>query len=117
MRELICTAIQDHVLLEFDYAALPVSHRVALVAALGLQLGVQDRKKLHDLVASAMSRKTPPARVELSPVLDVKVARMNQFTPKLLGVLKGQTWTDVDAKGHRSACARQPTLPAGSHGR
>jgi uncharacterized protein (DUF433 family) len=46
----------------------------AILAALGLQLGVQDRKKLHDLIASAMSRTKPPPRVELSPVLDVKVA-------------------------------------------
>src|SRR5207244_2446352 len=46
----------------------------AILAALGLQLGVQDRKKLHDLIAGAMSRTKPPPRVELSPVLDVKVA-------------------------------------------
>lgn len=46
----------------------------AVVAALGLHLVVQDRKKLHELIATAMSRAKPPARIELSPVLDVKVA-------------------------------------------
>ncbi len=46
------------------------------LALLGLQLGVEDRRKLHEVIARAMKGKKPPARVEVSPVLDLKLARV-----------------------------------------
>ena len=45
----------------------------AALAGLGLHLGIADRRKLHELIVSAMSRAKPPARVEVSPVLELKV--------------------------------------------
>ena len=43
----------------------------AVLAVLGVQLGVDDRRKLHDLVAGAMGPGRRPSRVEFSPVLEV----------------------------------------------
>ncbi len=46
------------------------------LAALGLHLVVDDRRKLHEVIARAMKGKKPPARIEVSPVLDLKLARV-----------------------------------------
>ncbi|MEZ4226793.1 MAG: DUF433 domain-containing protein [Polyangiaceae bacterium] len=46
------------------------------LAALGLHLVVDDRRKLHEVITRAMKGKKPPARVEMSPVLDLKLGRV-----------------------------------------
>jgi uncharacterized protein (DUF433 family) len=44
------------------------------LSLLGVQLGVDDRVKLHDVIGRAMGASTPPANVELGPVLEVRLA-------------------------------------------
>lgn len=46
------------------------------VALLGVQLGVDDRKKLHDVIAAAMAKRQRPDRIEISPVLEVRLDRL-----------------------------------------
>lgn len=46
------------------------------VSFLGIQLGVEDRKKLHDAIAVALAKRQPPARVEISPILEVRLDRL-----------------------------------------
>lgn len=46
------------------------------LVALGLHLVVDDRRKLHEIIAQAMKGKKPPARIEVSPVLDLKLGRV-----------------------------------------
>jgi uncharacterized protein (DUF433 family) len=43
---------------------------------LGIRLGIEDRRRLHDLIVRAMSRSKPPARIEWNPVLDVKLGHI-----------------------------------------
>lgn len=46
------------------------------LAMLGLHLLVEDRRRLHGVIARAMSERKPPTRVEVSPVLDLKLAQI-----------------------------------------
>jgi uncharacterized protein (DUF433 family) len=46
------------------------------LSLLGLQLGVDDRMKLHDLIGNAMAASKPPAKVDFGPVLEVKLGPM-----------------------------------------
>src|SRR5262245_6852948 len=46
------------------------------VSFLGFQLGVDDRKKLHDALAAAMAKRQRPSRVEISPVLELRLDRL-----------------------------------------
>jgi len=55
------------------------------VAVLGVQLGVEDRKKLHDVIASGMSKRQRPPRVEISPVLEVRLDRVASDAEGKLG--------------------------------
>src|SRR5580698_6125283 len=48
----------------------------AVLAVLGVQLGVDDRRKLYGVVAAAMGERRPPATAEISPVLEVKLDRV-----------------------------------------
>jgi uncharacterized protein (DUF433 family) len=48
----------------------------ALLAVLGITLGVDDRRKLHVIVAAAMGARRPLATAEMSPVLEVKLDRV-----------------------------------------
>jgi uncharacterized protein (DUF433 family) len=52
----------------------------AVLAVLGVQLGVDDRRKIHVVVAAAMSARRPPPRVEISPVLEVRLDRVTKDT-------------------------------------
>jgi uncharacterized protein (DUF433 family) len=45
-----------------------------LVALLGFQVGVDDRRRLHSLVEAAMKKRPTPKTIDLSPVTQVKVA-------------------------------------------
>ena len=47
-----------------------------VLAALGVQLGIDDRRRLHDLVARSLGGGRQPSRVEWSPVLEVRVDRV-----------------------------------------
>jgi len=46
------------------------------LAKLGLHLGIEDRRMLHGVIAGAMSGRKPPARIEMSPVLDLKLGEV-----------------------------------------
>jgi uncharacterized protein (DUF433 family) len=46
------------------------------LAMLGLHLGVEDRRRLHELVARGMSRPKPPERIEWTPVLELKIGKV-----------------------------------------
>src|SRR5580693_5466990 len=48
----------------------------AVLAVLGVQLGVDDRRKLHVVVAAAMGARRRPPRIEISPVLEVRLDRV-----------------------------------------
>src|SRR5580698_7830644 len=48
----------------------------AVLAVLGVQLGVDDRRKLHGVVATAMGKRRPLATAEISPVLEVRLDRI-----------------------------------------
>lgn len=55
-----------------------------LLALLGLQVSVDDRRRLHALVEGAMRKKPPPKTIALSPVTEVKVADVaEEMTDKL----------------------------------
>lgn len=45
------------------------------VAALGVELGVDDRKKLYRLIAGALAQRTPPKSIEFSAYLKVRLSR------------------------------------------
>jgi uncharacterized protein (DUF433 family) len=57
----------------FNFADLVYFDAVAL---LDVRFGVEDRKKLHALIASALSRERVPGRVEISPVLEIRLDRL-----------------------------------------
>jgi len=44
------------------------------VAALGVELGVDDRKRLYRLIAAALAERTPPESIELGAYLEVRLA-------------------------------------------
>ncbi len=57
----------------FNFADLVYFDAVAL---LNVQLGVDDRKKLYDLIAAALAAGRHPERVEMGPVLEVRLDRV-----------------------------------------
>jgi uncharacterized protein (DUF433 family) len=46
------------------------------LARLEVQLGVDDRRKLHDVIVMALATPRPPARVAFGPVLEVRLDRV-----------------------------------------
>jgi len=44
--------------------------------ALGIQFGVDERKSLHRKIDSALAEHRPPARIEVSPVLELRLDRV-----------------------------------------
>lgn len=44
------------------------------VAAFGVELGVDDRKKLYRLIVTALAERTPPRSIELGAYLELKLA-------------------------------------------
>jgi uncharacterized protein (DUF433 family) len=44
-----------------------------LLNLLGLKLGVDDRRKFHDVINAAMEQPRRPSRAEISPVLEVRL--------------------------------------------
>jgi uncharacterized protein (DUF433 family) len=57
----------------FDFADLVYFD---ILAVLGVQLAVDDRRKLYGVVAAAMGARRPPPRAEISPVLEVRLDRV-----------------------------------------
>lgn len=47
-------------------------------ARLGLQLGVPDRKRLYGLILAALRMTHPPERLEISPLLEVRLDRVTK---------------------------------------
>jgi uncharacterized protein (DUF433 family) len=60
------------------------------LALLGVQLGVDDRVKLHDLIGKAMASPKLPAKVDLGPVLEMKLAPMADAVRERLA--RFETW-------------------------
>jgi uncharacterized protein (DUF433 family) len=60
------------------------------LALLGVQLGVDDRVKLHDLIGKAMAAPKPPAKVDLGPVLEMKLGRVADEVRERLA--RFETW-------------------------
>jgi uncharacterized protein (DUF433 family) len=48
------------------------------VALLNVQFGVDDRRKLYKLIASALAGARPPSRVEMGPLLEVRLDRVTK---------------------------------------
>lgn len=46
------------------------------LALLEIQLGIDDRKKVYQLIAKALSRPGKPTNIEVSPVLELKLAKV-----------------------------------------
>jgi uncharacterized protein (DUF433 family) len=72
------------------------------IALLGVQLGVEDRKKLYSLIAKALRTTKPPSKVKISPVLEVKINRVAEEVGDKLG--RFESWkkklvTDDDILG------------------
>jgi uncharacterized protein (DUF433 family) len=81
----------------------------AVLAVLGVQLGVDDRRKLHDLVAGAMGAHRRPSRVEFSPVLEV---RLDRVAKDARGKLDGfETWKKKRVVIDESILGGEPTFP------
>jgi uncharacterized protein (DUF433 family) len=48
------------------------------VALLDVQFGVDDRKKLYGLISAALAKGQRPSRVEMSPVLEIRLDRVTK---------------------------------------
>ena len=59
----------------FGFAALVYFDAVAL---LNVQFGVDDRKKLYDLIAAALAKGRQPERLAMGPVLEVRLGRVTK---------------------------------------
>jgi uncharacterized protein (DUF433 family) len=60
------------------------------VAELGFDLGVEDRKKLYLLIRDALKAKTPPARLALSAITELK---LGEIVSEVKGKLERfETW-------------------------
>jgi uncharacterized protein (DUF433 family) len=63
----------EHGLFEGPRFSVPDLVYFRIVALLGFQVGVEDRRRLHDLVAAAMRRRPTPRTVPLGPVAELKI--------------------------------------------
>jgi len=81
----------------------------AVLAVLGVQLGVDDRRKLHDVVAGAMGAGRRPSRVEFSPVLEV---RLDRVAKDARGKLDGfEAWKKKRVVTDEKFLGGEPTFP------
>lgn len=81
----------------------------AVLAVLGVQLGVDDRRKLHVLVAAAMGARRPPPRVEFSPVLEVRLDRVAKAAQGKLD--RFEAWKKKRVVSDESILGGEPTFP------
>jgi uncharacterized protein (DUF433 family) len=79
------------------------------LALLGVQLGVDDRKKLHDGIASAMSKRERPPRVELGLVLEVRLDRVASDAEGKLA--RFEAWKKKRVVTDASVLGGEPTFP------
>jgi uncharacterized protein (DUF433 family) len=63
----------EHGLFDRPRFSMPDLVYFRLLARLGLHVGVEDRRKLHDLVEGAMRKRPTPKTIALSPVTDLRV--------------------------------------------
>src|SRR5205814_4813834 len=61
------------------------------VAMLDVDLGVADRKKLHELIAAALSGDRAPSRIEMGPVFEVRLDRVTKDAERKLA--RFESWT------------------------
>ena len=72
------------------------------VAGLGIQLGVDDRRRLHGLITAAMAARRRPPRVGLSPLLELRLDRVARDAARKLArfeAWKKKLVTDEDILG------------------
>ncbi len=81
----------------------------ALLAVLGVTLGVDDRRKLYGVVAAAMGARRPPATAEMSPVLEVKLDRVAKDVEGKLA--RFETWKKKRIVTDESILGGEPTFP------
>ena len=79
------------------------------VAVLGVQLGVDDRRKLHDVIAAAMSKRQRPPRVEISPVLEVRLDRVASDAEGKLA--RFEAWKQRRVVTDEKVLGGEPTFP------
>jgi uncharacterized protein (DUF433 family) len=79
------------------------------VAVLGVQLGVDDRKKLHEVIASAMSKRQRPPRVDISPVLEMRLDRIASDAEGKLG--RFEAWKKSRVVTDERVLGGEPTFP------
>lgn len=80
----------------------------AVLAVLGVQLGVEDRRKLYGVVATAMGARRPPATAEISPVLEVKLDRVAREVEQKLA--RFETWKRKRVVTDASILGGEPTF-------
>ena len=82
----------------------------AVLAVLGVQLGVDDRRKLHGVVATAMGERRPPATAEISPVLEVRLDRVAKEAQGKLD--RFEAWKKKRVVSDERVMGGEPTFPA-----
>jgi uncharacterized protein (DUF433 family) len=81
----------------------------AVLSTLGLQLGVDDRRKLHVVVAAAMGARRRPPRVEISPVLEVRLDRVAKAAQGQLD--RFEAWKKKRIVSDDEILGGEPTFP------
>jgi uncharacterized protein (DUF433 family) len=81
----------------------------AVLAVLGVQLGVEDRRKLHVLIAAAMVARRRPPRVEISPVLEVRLDRVAKDAQGKLD--RFESWKKKRVVTDETILGGEPTFP------
>jgi len=81
----------------------------AVLAVLGVTLGVDDRRKLYGVVAAAMGARRPPATAEMSPVLEVKLDRVAKDVEGKLA--RFEAWKKKKVVTADNVLGGEPTFP------
>jgi len=90
----------------FDFADLVY---FAVLAGLGVQFGVEDRRKLYGTVTTAMSARKPPSRAEVSPVLEVRLDRVAKDVEDKLA--RFEEWKRRRVVTSATVLGGEPTFP------
>jgi uncharacterized protein (DUF433 family) len=81
----------------------------AVLAVLGVTLGVDDRRKLYGVVAAGMGARRRPATAEMSPVLDVKLGRVAKDVEGKLA--RFEAWKSNRVVADAGISGGEPTFP------
>jgi uncharacterized protein (DUF433 family) len=79
------------------------------ISLLGVQLGVDDRIKLHVVIDRAMRAKRPPDKVELGPVLELKILPLADEIRDRLA--RFETWKKERVVTDEAVLGGEPTFP------